>query len=142
MDNIKPAFIKIAALLLDNQGRLLILRDKGEDFFKALGGKVDGEESDEDCLRREIKEEVMSELKSARFLMELPLIEAHNKPGVFMTFKMYVVEVEGTPMANPEDKTEELLWLSKADFESGKYNIALALIQYAIPRLIAEGLMK
>lgn len=72
----------------------------------------------------------------------MPLIEVHHQPGKYFTARFYLIEVDSEPKANPEDNTEELLWISKADFESGKYEIASALKEHAIPKLIKDGILK
>ncbi len=138
----QPSFTKISALLLNDQGQLLIVRGAGDNFYKAFGGKVDGSETDEECLAREVMEEGQVNLTSAKFYLAPPVMEVHGKPGIYFQAKFYLIEVDATPIANPEDNTEELLWISKADFEQGKYEIASALRDYAIPKLISDGLLK
>jgi 8-oxo-dGTP pyrophosphatase MutT (NUDIX family) len=138
----ESSFTKISALLLNNEGRLLVVRGEGDSFYKAFGGKIDNQETDEECLAREVMEEGRVNLISAKLYLELPLVEVHAQPGKYFSVRFYLIEVEGTPTANPEDNTEELLWLSKSDFESGDYEIASATRDYAIPKLIADGLLK
>lgn len=138
----QPSFTKISALLLNEQGQLLIVRGAGDSFFKAFGGKVEGEETDEQCLAREVKEEGCVNLTSAKFYLAPPLTEVQNKPGSYFQAKFYLIEVDREPTANPEDSTEELLWISRSDFEQNKYEIASALAHYAIPKLIEDGLLR
>lgn len=138
----EPSFTKISALLLNSQGQLLIVRGTGDDFYKAFGGKVEGEETDQQCLEREVLEEGNVKLTSANLYLEPPILEVQNQPGKYFKVRFYLIEVDGEPTVNPEDNTEELLWLSKTDFESNKYHIASALQQYAIPQLIKDGFLK
>lgn len=138
----EPSFTKISALLLNAKGQLLVVRGKGDDFYKAFGGKVEGEETDEECLAREVLEEGGVELVSAKFYLQPSLTEVHGQPGKYFQAKFYLIEVDGEPIANPEDNTEELLWISREDFESGKLEIASALRDFAIPKLIEDGLLK
>lgn len=138
----QPSFTKISALLLNDKGQLLVVRGRGDDYYKAFGGKVDGAETDEECLAREVMEEGRVNVTSSKFYLAPPVIEVHGKPGVYFQAKFYLIEVDGAPVANPEDNTEELLWISRADFEQGKYEIASALRDYAIPKLIMDGLLK
>lgn len=123
----KPAFTKVSALLLNDKHELLVVRGKGDSFYKSFGGEIDGNETEIECLAREVMEEGSVNLKSAKFYLELPIIEVPGHPGKYARVRFYLIEVEGEPKTNPEDKTEELLWLSKSDFEEGKYEIASAL---------------
>lgn len=138
----QPSFTKISALLLNDKGQLLVARGAKDSFYKAFGGKVDGDETDEECLAREVMEEGCVNLTSAKFYFSPPVLEVQSKPGVYFQAKFYLIEVDGEPRLNPEDNTEELLWISRADFEQNKYEIASALTQYAIPKLIEDGLLR
>lgn len=137
-----PSFTKISALLLNDKQQLLVARGRGDNFYKAFGGKVDGNETEEECLAREVMEEGCVHVTKATFYLELPFVEVHNQPGKFFKARFYLIEVDGEPKVNPEDKTEELLWISKNDFENGKYEIASALRDFAIPKLIKDGLLQ
>lgn len=138
----QPSFTKISALLLNDKDQLLVVRGRGDTFYKAFGGKVDGSETDEECLAREVMEEGCVTITSAKFYLAPPVLEVHGKPGIYFQAKFYLIEVDAAPRINPADKTEEFLWISRADFEQGKYEIASALRDYAIPQLIADGLLK
>lgn len=138
----QPSFTKISALLLNDNNQLLIVRGKDDDFYKAFGGKVDGNETDEECLAREVMEEGRVNLTSSKFYLAPPVLEVHGKPGTYFQAKFYLIEVDAAPTANPEDNTEELLWISREEFEQNKYEIASALKDYAIPKLIEDGLLK
>lgn len=138
----EPSFTKISALLLNDEGQLLIVRGRGDTFYKAFGGKVDGDETDEECLAREVMEEGRVTLTSSKFYLAPPVLEVHGKPGIYFQAKFYLIEVGAPPTANPEDSTEELLRISRTDFDQSKYEIASALRDYAIPRLITDGLLK
>ncbi len=138
----KPLFTKISALLINDKNKLLIVRGCGDTFYKAFGGKVENNETDIECLRREIREEGKVKLTSANFYLEPPIVEVQGQPGKYFRVKFYLIKVEGNPEANPQDNTEELLWISKSDFEENKFEIASALSEYAIPKLIKDKLLK
>lgn len=138
----QPSFVKISALLLNDEHKLLIVRGKGDDFYKAFGGKVEEGESDLECLAREVLEEGCTNVVKSELFLETPVVQVHNKPGRYFQPKFYLIEVDNDPTINQEDETEEFLWISKQDFENGKYHIASALAEYAIPKLIADGLLK
>jgi 8-oxo-dGTP pyrophosphatase MutT (NUDIX family) len=49
MNNQKADIYKAAAIFIDNQGRLLISKDKGSDKWQMLGGKIEKGESHIEC---------------------------------------------------------------------------------------------
>lgn len=61
-------------LISDNQGRVLLVKKTGSDFWSLPGGKLDVEDiSLQDCLRRELQEElgIQIKIKNIRFVQEL-----------------------------------------------------------------------
>ena len=57
-----------AAIILDSDGRVLLVRKRGSAFFMQPGGKHEPGESDLDALRRELREELRSGLDAASCL--------------------------------------------------------------------------
>jgi 8-oxo-dGTP diphosphatase len=135
------SFTKISALWINDKGEVLVVRGAKDSFYKALGGKVEEGESDIDCLKREIKEEVMCDMNSAEFFLELKAHPTQNDPSIFFDARFYIVNVEGEPKLNPEDQTVEVLWLGKDAFESGKYELTSMLQGIIFPSLIEKGLI-
>ena len=60
---------RIAGIIIQ-EGKMLMLLGKGYKELWTPGGKIDGEESDEECLARELKEELGVELVEAKFFKE------------------------------------------------------------------------
>jgi len=133
-------FTKISALLIRNN-KLLIVRGANDDFYKNLGGKVEGGETDEECLRREIMEEAQVEMTNFKFYFELKKQPLPNQPGKFLDLRFYIVEVEGEPTINPNDQTQEFYWISKKDFETKDIKMVSGLKNHAIPKLIQDVLL-
>ncbi len=134
------AFTKMSALWI-REGKVLVVRGTGDNFFKALGGKIDEGESDEQCLKREIKEECMCDLISAEFLIEFKAQPTHNEPKRYFDVRFYIVDVAGEPQINPEDKTEEFLWVGKEEYESESHELTGTLQDEILPVLIEKGLI-
>lgn len=134
------SFTKMSALWIKD-GKVLVVRGTGDNFFKALGGKIDPDETDEDCLRREIKEECMCDLVSSEFLIEYKEQPTHNEPRRYFDVRFYVVDVQGEPQINPEDKTEEFLWLGKAEYENANHELTGTLQDEILPLLMEKGLV-
>ena len=57
---------RIAAVIIEG-GKLLMLRGKGYKELWTPGGKIEIGESEEDCLKRELKEEISVEISSLSF---------------------------------------------------------------------------
>ncbi len=96
-------------------GKMLMARSIGKDVFYCAGGKFEKGESDIDCLKREIKEELGVELdeKSIKFLKQFEDV-AHGKPDTRVNIKMYEAELLSEPKPNQE--IEEIRYLdSTAD---------------------------
>ena len=107
---------KVAWVHVDN-GRVLSTRSRGKDTCYLPGGKGEAGESDEACLRREIREELNVDLKPET-LRKLGTWEAqaHGNPeGVKIVMACYDAEYTGTLRASAE--IEEFFWLGYADRE-------------------------
>lgn len=68
--------IKVAAAVIERSGKVLIARRKKGDRFEGLwefpGGKIEAGESPEECLRRELREELGVEIEAGEFLCSVP----------------------------------------------------------------------
>jgi len=96
-------------------GKVLGARSRGKDTVYLPGGKREPGESDEACLRREVREELAVELTPGS-LRKLGVWEAqaHGKPeGVKIVMVCYEAEYTGELRASAE--IEELVWLTYAD---------------------------
>ncbi len=62
-------------LLLDDKGRILVSKGydkiKNEHFYRVLGGSLNEGENPEDGVRREIREELNSEIERLKFLTQI-----------------------------------------------------------------------
>lgn len=96
-------------------GKILSTRSRGKDRFYIPGGKREAGESDVDCLRREIREELAVELQvdSIGYLATFQA-QAHGHPdGILVQMICYAADPVGEPAASAE--IEEWQWLGYAD---------------------------
>jgi 8-oxo-dGTP diphosphatase len=107
---------KVAWVHIEN-GRVLSTRSRGKDTCYLPGGKRDPGETDEQCLRREIREELAVELEPET-LRKLGTWEAqaHGNPeGVKIVMACYDADYVGELRASAE--IDEFFWLTYADRE-------------------------
>lgn len=111
--NTKPR-IRVAAALIERHGQYLITRrNKGvhlEGLWEFPGGKCEADESLEDCLRRELIEELGIEIAQPRFFMT----HHHEYPEKTVELNFFSCTIhKGTP--NPIG-CSEFTWVKVEDF--------------------------
>ncbi len=96
--------IKKVALAVFKDKKILQVRSKKHpEVFFTLGGKIEAGESDIDCLKREIKEEINCGIdgSSIKFLTTFEDV-AHGKNGNLVNIKMYEGNIIGSPTPSSE----------------------------------------
>ena len=99
----------VAALIRDNDGRVLLVRKRGTSAFMQPGGKRDVDENDVAALSREVAEELGCRVvaETARPLGVFDCAAA-NEPG-YRQAAVYAVDVEG--MVEPKAEIDEVVWV-------------------------------
>ena len=100
----------VAALIRDNDGRVLLVRKRGTAAFMQPGGKRDAGESDVAALSREIVEELgcCVDQRTARAVGVFECAAA-NEPGFKVRAAVYAVDVEGA--IKPQAEIDEMVWV-------------------------------
>jgi 8-oxo-dGTP diphosphatase len=100
----------VAALIRDEQGRVLLVRKRGTSAFMQPGGKRDVGESDVAALSREIAEELGCQVKntSAQALGVFDCAAA-NEPGFLVNAAVYAVDVDG--LIRPGGEIDQIVWV-------------------------------
>lgn len=136
----KIDIVKHAAVIV-RDGKYLVAKEKGDEFWKNVGGEIDGEETVEECLSREIKEELdVDVVGTPEYYFSTPVTDTESEPKRKLIINMYKTEISGEPKASSE--IEEIRWVSKEDFEKGEIYLAHQIRDYIMPRLIEDGLVK
>ncbi len=139
----KPDIIKIAAAILNSEGKLLIVHHRGQDFWISPGGKPEPGETHKQTLERELYEELrLKVVGEPVFFHESPVEVIPDGSGRTVKIFSYFVETEGKPEINPEDKIYEYAWISREDYENNKYVLATVMGKHTNPILIKQGKLK
>jgi len=120
------------ACLLDEVGRLLMVRKRATQTFILPGGKLEPGESPREALMRELNEELGPDLDTAG-LEPLGHFQAPaaNEPDHRVEAAVFVGRLRGTPVARAE--IEELAWL-ECGFPA-RDNLAPLLREQVLPAL-------
>lgn len=108
--------IRIAAVIIKN-GKLLFVKGKGYKELWTVGGKVDGNETDEECLKRELKEEIGVNITDMKFYKEYKGLSFYDK--VSLIERVYITSIKGD--ITPDAEIESFVWFSKDDFNKKTY---------------------
>ena len=117
--------------------KMLMLKGKGKEFWTP-GGKIEKGESDEECLKRELKEEIGVDLIDLKFFREYSHLSYYN-PEVVLDVRVYIVTISGK--IKPDAEIEDFVWMTKEDFESKKYPIITSIEEQTISYLIKDGIL-
>ena len=106
-----PNIIRVTAAILEKDGKILIAkRETGDDLFAGLwefpGGKIEEGETPEQCMARELKEELEIEVEVG----ELITSNKHKYPhGMFELLAYRVKHISGKIILNDHD---EIKWVT------------------------------
>jgi 8-oxo-dGTP diphosphatase len=100
----------VAALIRNDEGRVLLVRKRGTSAFMQPGGKRDVGEGDVAALAREITEELGCRVmqNSAQALGVFDCAAA-NEPGFQVRAAVYAVDVEGA--IQPKAEIDQVVWV-------------------------------
>ena len=102
----------VAAVLCDDQGRVLLVRKRGTDTFIQPGGKREPGEDSLQTLARELAEEVGVGLRPGAIRLGEFEDVAVNEAGARVQAEVFLASVDGTPSAGAE--IGELAWVDPA----------------------------
>lgn len=128
--------IRIAAIIIDN-GKLLMLKGNGYDELWTPGGKIELLETDEDCLKRELAEEIGVKITGLKFFKEYSGKSFYHTNQIIKE-KTYIVSISGK--IKPDAEIENFVWLTREDFGKKKFPMIPITEKKIIPDLIEKGI--
>lgn len=113
-DPATPVIRVAAAVIVDDQGRWLLVRKRGTAAFMQAGGKIEPGEDPRDTVVREIAEEVAVTVAphQVRALGRRDVLAA-NEPG--HRLEAHVFAVDGVTGAVPAAEIAEAVWVTPAE---------------------------
>jgi ADP-ribose pyrophosphatase YjhB (NUDIX family) len=127
---------KVAGIIIKDK-KLLMCRKYDEPHFIMPGGKVKEDETPEDTLKRELKEELNVGVKSSKAFKTWEAPHFRDKDKV-VKMATYFVEIEEEPKAT--DEINEIAWID-SNYKDKGLKIASIDEDYLVPELKRMGLI-
>lgn len=127
---------KVGGIILKNK-KILVQRKKNNRVECIIpGGKREGNETDFETLKRELKEELCVDLIDTEFLGGYDDIAVFSNEPIHV--QAYIATIKGKIKCNNEIK--EALWIDR-NYKDKGIMVGSILGEYVIPELIKRGLM-
>jgi 8-oxo-dGTP diphosphatase len=109
----QPVIRISAAVIVDGDGRVLLVRKRGTSAFMQPGGKIMHGETAAQAVLREIEEELgVAVASSAIRELGRHVAAAANEPGHLVDAELFLVTLDGEPRAAAE--IDEIAWVDLA----------------------------
>ena len=130
-------FKKIGGIIIKNN-KILVVRKKRINLFIFPGGKMGGDETSEQTLKRQLNEELGVRVSNLRYFgtfVEPSALEENME----VELEIYFVDVGGK--LNPESEIEKYKWIDSSYKKQG-IKLGSVLEKHTPPKLIDLGMIK
>lgn len=94
---------KVALAVIQDKKVLFARSKKNQSVFYTLGGKIEKGETDEECIFREVKEEVDTTIQEGSLVfLGVVHASAHDKPNTQVRVRLYQGQLLGSPKPSSE----------------------------------------
>lgn len=121
---------RAGALIIKNK-KLLLVTDKNAEFYWTPGGRLEQDESYEECLKRELDEELGVKPKSIEYYGDFK----HE----VVDGKYFIVAIDGK--LKPSNEVTSYHWYSQDDFHANKIRVSPRIAEQVYPQLIRDDLV-
>lgn len=115
-----------------------MVKGKGYEELWTPGGKIKINETDKECLERELKEEIGATLNQTKFFKEYSSISPYAKDTTTIQ-RVFIASISGKLV--PDAEIEKIIWMAKNDFLEKKYRLLPTTEKEIIPDLIKEKIL-
>lgn len=128
-----------AAGVIVRDKKLLVVRSKGKDVFFAPGGKLEKEETYEQALVRELKEELAMDLQPHHYEHFGSFsAQADDRPDVLLHMTAFLIKDYDGPL-EASSEIEELAWIDATN--STNTPIGSIFRHDVLPLLVSKGMV-
>ena len=115
MSDVRKIYIA-AAIIRDEDGRLLLVRKRGTQAFMQAGGKIEAGEAPVAALVRELKEELSLIIapEDVRYIGRRDAVAA-NEPGYRVEAELFDLVLHGAEAIEPAGEIDAVRWLHPAE---------------------------
>lgn len=125
---------KVAGIILKDN-KFLCVKEQGLDVLITPGGKMEKDETAEETLKRELKEELNLNLVSMDFFGDFKDKVYQNDDD--LDLEAYLADVNGIP--EPRSEIEEFFWV---DSKFKGTELSRSIKKHIIPKLLGMNLIK
>jgi len=117
--------IIVSGPIIIENGKLLVIKDDRDDFYKIPGGRQKEDEDLEETCIREVKEEINAEIIIIKKLSTL-LLNKNPTTQKKMRIELhhYLADLSNSHEIKPIFPIKEIKWLDINGIKRGKYNVA------------------
>lgn len=123
---------KIAAMVIADNAFLMV-RKVGKDIWTNLGGKPEGDESEEEALIREIKEELNCDAKVIKKIGDFRAMAVFDK-DTELVLSTYLVDLLGEPVIS-DPELDEYAWIGE-DWQEKGFKLPDSITEHVMPYCI------